>query len=184
VSCRKGPGHKVDEVQNTLGPSRCAGPCECDGDRACSEFGWCTGAGAPTAGSGPRGGGGGGGDNSSGIAATAACKKGPGYNLDEARNKLGPNRCAGLCECSGTRVCSVSGWCIDAPAAAPAPAPAPVFAPAPAPATTGGSRGGNGGGGDSSGGIGPSLAAVLQARYSSDRRTWWTSPDYGRIRTL
>jgi hypothetical protein len=44
-------------------------------------------------------------------AAPGACKKGPQYSTDEAKNKKGPNKCDDDCDCDGARTCSATGWC-------------------------------------------------------------------------
>lgn len=35
----------------------------------------------------------------------------PRHTIDEAKNKLGPNRCKNHCNCDGARTCSPHGWC-------------------------------------------------------------------------
>lgn len=35
----------------------------------------------------------------------------PNYHHNEAKNRLGPNRCKTHCDCDGARTCSPHGWC-------------------------------------------------------------------------
>ena len=32
-----------DEATNPKGPNQCSDNCDCDGERTCSEYGWCQG---------------------------------------------------------------------------------------------------------------------------------------------
>merc|ERR1712046_362688 len=82
----------INEAKNKLGSNRCTKSSECAGKRVCSSAGWCSGnSGCPIK-----------------RKLTAAQRK---CLINEAKNKLGSNRCTKSSECAGKRVCSSAGWC-------------------------------------------------------------------------
>ena len=74
----------IDEAMNELGSNKCRNDLECNGDRICSEHGWCQGE--------------------------SHCPDKVCF-IDEALNARGPNRCTADTHCNGDRHCSYRGWC-------------------------------------------------------------------------
>lgn len=83
---QKDPYYRWDETRNRGGAHRCSTSRECDGERTCSQFGWCQGTARPEI-------------------------KDRYYRWNELRNPLGPHRCRTSYECDGARMCSDSGYC-------------------------------------------------------------------------
>ena len=82
----------VNESGHELGPHKCRNDDDCGGDRTCSQWQWCQGE-----------------SNCPPKETTTTPER--NCNIDEADNKLGPNKCSVNSECSGDRTCSSSSWC-------------------------------------------------------------------------
>lgn len=87
--CEKSVFYLHNEVSNKLGSHRCKNSCDCDGNRTCSSWSWCSGD---------------------------SRMKHANYYYNE---KLSDSECDSVSPirdyyCTGTRQCSPEGRCIDA----------------------------------------------------------------------